>query len=164
MDVINDCDIKVDDDALETVTAMVVSGAGSKLDNEVGIVGGTLDGNIEFDGDSIETVAPRVVGGARKELDNEGEILGGTVDGNIEFDGDSIETATPKVVVVSDTLTPRMINVPVLSSIIATSINAFNCELVTVASVLLNITSETASILPDENELNTTLINPSVLL
>ena len=64
----------------------------------------------------------------------------------------------------SDTLIPRIINVPVLSSIIASSISAFNCKLVTVASVLLNITSESASILPDENELNTTLINPGVVL
>ena len=164
MDVVNDCEIEVDNDALETVTAMVVGGVVSKLDNEGEILGGTVDGNIEFDDDLIKTVTPSVVGGARKELDNEGEILGGTVNGNIEFDGDSIETVTPKVVVVSDTLIPRMINVPVLSSFIAPSINAFNCELVTVASVLLNITSQSASMLPDENELNTTLINPSVLL
>ena len=132
-----------------------------------------IDDDIELDVDTVETATSRLVTGLVSKLDVEGEMLDWTaVEDDVEVDSDTLETITPTVVnavawelVVEGEIldwtavTFRIVKGAVIFSL-AWSIGSFICATVAFDSVLLNMTSKSATTLPEENEITSTLINP----
>ena len=131
-----DDDIEVDVDTVETATSRLVTGLVSKLDVEGEMLDWTaVDDDVEVDSDTLETITPTVVNAVAWELGVEGEILDLTA------------------------VTFRIGKGAVIFSL-AWSISSFICSTVAFDSVLLNMTSKSATTLPEENEITSTLINP----